>query len=196
MATNQKNLPLLLPTIRERSNSLAQQTSKTSVAKVSVEQFAQELVQDLPKLIAEHPAGVYVHHLHEYYGESPARILRAASLLETSKHIRVEQAANNSHYIVPYDYHPKVQFVELTDLQRRTIEFIIATITEQRAKTLQTNYSQLARLMVCSSGGIRTCLYRLVQLEYLQILSPSKQGKQSELLLALGKKISHPDLDT
>lgn len=156
--------------------------------KVSIDSFVYEVRSDLPRLITEHPNGVYVQHLHEEYGESPTRILRAFSLLEQRGVVTVHQAANNSHYILPVSYEVPTRFIELTDLQRSLLDFIIKTTQQENTTLLRTNYSQLSRALQCSTGGVRTSLARLEQLDYIKTLNPAQQGKPSALLLELTDK--------
>lgn len=163
-----------------------------TILKVPIESFAHEILTDLPKLMQDYPAGVTIHNLHIEYGESPARILKAISILESKELVTVHKAANNSSYIRPVSDGMPVEFGDLTDLQRRTLLFIRKTCEDAKTTRVSTNYMQLMRIMKCSPTGLRTCIDRLVQLGYLVIDQPSRHGKQSDLIIALGKKIIRP----
>jgi hypothetical protein len=170
----------------------------TTKLKPSLESFVWEILQDLPRLIAEHPQGITIAHLHEEYGESTARIMRALTTLEQKQKIQVFKAVNNSHYILPLNYDPKTKHADLTELQRNLIQFIETTCASNNTNQLLTSYSQLARVLKCSAGGLQNCLMRLQKLNLIHILQPPKQGKQLTLLIGLGsdqKSVDH-NLDT
>lgn len=160
--------------------------------KIPIENFAFEILGDLPDLMKEHPKGVMIQHLHAWYGDSPARILKAISILETKNRIRVYKATNNSSYILPSEAGLPDELGGLSDLQREACLLLRRICQDNKTTQVRTNYAQLARLLKCSATGIRTCIDRLVQLGYLVILEPSKHGKQSELLLQLGDKLLTP----
>ncbi len=160
--------------------------------KIPIENFAFEILGDLPTLMAEHPKGVMVQHLHSWYNESPTRIIKAISILEEKHHIRVYKAANNSSYILPLEAGLPDELGGLSDLQRAACQLLRKICAENKTTMVRTNYAQLARLLKCSATGIRTCIDRLVQLGYLVIVEPSKHGKQNELLLKLGDKLLTP----
>lgn len=156
------------------------QSPKTTV---SIPNFAWEIQQDLPELIRHHPTGVHVSHLHEYYGEPTARIMRAISYLVNKEKVTLHQAVNHSHYILPIGYVPATPHPELTDMQREVMDFIKNTCKAQNAKQLSTNYMQLARVLRRSAGGIRTCLARLEQLGYIQLQLNRLPGTQQTVLI-------------
>lgn len=151
--------------------------------RVSVESFAHEIQGDLARLIVQNPTGIYFAALADEYGESTARILKACQVLESRQVITVHQAASKAHYILPIGYKVATPFVELTELQRRLVLFLLKIGSQ--AKVVQTNYSQLARIMECSYGGLHTCINRLVALQYLTIEQHSAPGKQNQLILRL-----------
>lgn len=153
--------------------------------KPSLESFVWEIQQDLPRLIAEHPQGITVTHLHEEYGESTSRIMRALTTLEQKQKVKIHKAVNNSHYILPLHYDPKTKHANLTELQRNLIQFIESTCQKSNTTQLLTSYSQLARVLSCSAGGLQNCLLRLQKLGLIEILQPPKQGKQLTLLIGL-----------
>lgn len=160
--------------------------------KIPIENFAFEILADLPKLLEEHPKGVMIQHLHAYYAESTVRIIKAITILEEKHHIRVYKAANHSSYILPLEAGLPDELGGLSDLQRGCCQLLRKICTDNKTTLVRTNYAQLARLLKCSATGIRTCIDRLVQLGYLNIVEPSKHGKQSELLLKLGDKLLTP----
>lgn len=171
----------------------------TKPLRVSLEAFAHEILVDLPTLIVDHPAGVYFADLQEEYGESTARIMKACQLLASKEQLTIQQAASKAHYVLPKGYKPAVQFIELTELQRRLILFLIDLATKASTRSIQTNYSQLARIMLCSYGGLHTCINRLVALNYLEIVQQSAAGQQNQLILQLTDHLFEqiaPNLDS
>lgn len=171
-------------------------SSPSKASRVSIETFAWEVYNDLPKLIEEHVTGVYISHMQEYYGESAARVMKACQILQERGKVVLAQAASNAHYIIPPDYVCPVPFIELTDLQRKLVLYLHRTCRFQHTRQMRTNYSQLARIMNCSYGGLHTCTARLVDLGYLIITEPSKAGKQNQLLITLTGPLLDPHLDS
>lgn len=137
--------------------------------RVSVESFAHELQIDMSRLIREYPNGIYFAALADEYGESTARILKAVQILVDRNVVEVRQAASNAYFVVPKNYKPDVPLIELTDLQRKLVAFLYLTSKAADNRLLSTNYSQLARKMQCSYGGLVTAVNRLVALEYLEL---------------------------
>lgn len=167
---------------QERTNAL-----------IPIDNFAYEIRTDLQTLIASHPTGVSIADLHEFYGESPTRIQRAITILEGKGVISIHRAANHQHYILPNGYKIAQPLAELTDLQRRLCLLLHETCAKAKTSPptirMTTNYAQLARLLSCSNGGVRTCLQRLEQLGYLHIVAYSQQGKQDGLILEMTSKL-------
>lgn len=161
----------------------------TKQLRVSLDTFAYEILADLPRLIEQNPTGVYFSALVDEYGESSARIMKACQVLVGKNLIHLEQAASKAHYIMPIDHKPTVPFIELTDLQRRLVLYLLDVAKQKDAKAIQTNYSQLARIIECSYGGLHTCINRLVALEYLAIEQQSAPGKQNQLILRLTENL-------
>lgn len=159
---------------------------------VSIEEFTVEILEDLPRLFKGHPKGVAIHTLHTEYGESTQRILRAITILEERELIRVYKSSNNSSYILPLNAGPPDELGSLSDLQRRTCQYLRKLCEDNHTNKVRTNYAQLARILESSATGIRNCIERLSKLEYLTILNPSSHGKQSDLLLQVTDKLLHP----
>ena len=155
----------------------------TKKLRVSIESFAHELQNDIARLIDEYPNGIYYSVLADEYGESVARIVKAVQILIDRQHVEVRQAASNAYFIVPKGYVAPQPLIELTDLQRRLIYFLYMTAVKARNRLLTTNYSQLARIMSCSYGGLITAVNRLVVLEYLEI------RQQSPLVVYIPDKV-------
>lgn len=165
----------------------------TGILRVPTENFAFEILSDLPNLLKESPTGITIHQLHEYYGDSTTRIWRAISHLEHRHLIKVYQGPNGKMFILPPDQIPlPFNMGSLSDLQRNTVMFILNLCNQYKTAQVKTNYSQLARVLNCSATGIRTCVARLVELRYLAIVHPSAHGKQSDLILALGPALEQP----
>lgn len=162
----------------------------TDPLKVSMESFVYELRMDLPRLYAEHPTGITYHVLREEYGEPIPRIIRATQLLSDKGHIRIEQNASREHYILPVNApHPRehIRYADLTDLQRRLF-IVLSEARNPENNLVRTNYTQLARILNCSQGGVRSSLDRLTTLKYLHTHAAAIPGKQASLVLAI-----HPD---
>ena len=163
--------------------------------RVPVLSFAREISADLEDLMFQHPTGIYLSNLQDYYGESIARIQKAVDILEGQKSIVKKKSANNSYYILPASPDviertgAKQKFAGLTVLQVSVVEFLEKECKRQQVTRLRTNYSQLTRILNCSYGGLKQCLQRLVSLEYLRIEEPSKRGKSDQMIIALGTKL-------
>jgi len=168
---------------------------KPKIRNTSIDKFAKEILADLPKLIEEHPEGVHISHMHEWFGEGAARILKACQYLKAHDLVELHQSASKAHYITPVAYIPGIPFPELTELQRKVALYISKTCKAQDATQLRTNYSQLSRILECSYGGLRTCLNRLVSLHYIYLSSPSKPGRQDQLVITLGQILVDHNLD-
>lgn len=164
--------------------------------RISVADYAQEIASDLLDLLKDYPAGIYISHLQEYYGESVSRTHRACHILRDNGVVRIDRAASGAYYIVPSGTPLPVVLPELTALQRKLAVYLTSLCRRHSTERVRTNYSQLTREMTCSYGGLRACLRRLTDLQYLSIESPSLRGKQDEMILALGKKLVDLNLDT
>lgn len=151
---------------------------------IPVEEFARELLEDLPKLMEEYPDGIMFSDLREYYGETVSRISNACKLLATDDKIVIRMARhNNARFIMPKDFTTASRFPELTVLQRKVLELFIKQCRQYQTTRVRTNYSQLSRSIECSYGGIRTCIDRLSSLGYLTIASPGLRGKQAQMVI-------------
>lgn len=156
-----------------------------------IEDFAQEILTDLPQLYALYPKGITVGALREEYGESPQRILRAISILERDNHVQVSRTGQDPNHLQPTIETPtsiakkESPYGSLSELQRRTIIYLTDLCQASQTDRVRTNYGQLARILGASSGGIRTCIARLATLGYLTIESPSAHGSQNSLVLRL-----------
>lgn len=162
-----------------------------STLRVSIESFAVELHKDLQQLIDVHPTGIYLQHLQDMYGESPARINAATHILEEKGYVTKHRSISRAFYILPQNYTLPLPYPELTDLQRRLLLYLQDLCFQYNTFRVRTNYSQLANIQHCSHGGIKSCIHRLAQLHLLTIVSPSQRGKQSELVI----QITDPHLD-
>lgn len=175
------NLPMILPD--------REQTQERAVAKVPLTDFVDEVRQDLRVLIAEFPAGIYISHLVEWYGESASRCTRVCQILNEEKTVVIQQSASKAYYIIPaWQAIATVQYPELTLLQRQCVLLVQKLLDSDNAGQLRTNISQLARLLAASYGGVRACIIRLEKLGYLEVRTPSLRGRQDQMLLALGPK--------
>lgn len=159
----------------------------TDPLKVSMESFVYELRMDLPRLYEQNPTGITMHTLHQEYGEPIPRILRATQLLKDKGHIVIGQNASREHYILPANAPAPSEhtpYADLTDLQRRLFTLLVTSRNPQN-NLVRTNYTQLARLLDCSQGGVRSSLDRLTTLKYLSTHTPAIPGKQASLVLEL-----------
>jgi len=155
--------------------------------KVSMESFVYELRQDLPRLYSEHPTGITFHAIREEYGETIPRIIRATQVLESKGHITIGQNASREHFMLPACALPPSKitpYADLTDLQRRLFTLLVDSRNPEN-NLVRTNYTQLARVLDCSQGGVRSSIDRLTTLKYLRTYSPAIPGKQASLVLEL-----------
>lgn len=155
--------------------------------RVSLDSFVEELEVDLDRLIMEHPAGIYMTHLQEEYGESSARIMKACRTLEQKGIIRLQQAASKAYFITPIGHKTDIPLLTLTELQRRLLLYLLLLGSKSKPPTsrIQSNYSQLARIIKCSTGGIHTCINRLSHLGYIRVVQQSTAGQQQPLILEI-----------
>lgn len=160
--------------------------------RIPVLSFARELASDLDELARQYPNGIYYSHLSGYYGESVARVQKAVAILENQKVLTLYKSPNNAYYVLPTA--PILRtgndlYAGLSDLQMRLVGLVERECLRQKVDRLKTNYSQLSRVLNCSYGGLKQCVKRLVDLEYIQILEPPKRGLGDEMIVALGKKM-------
>lgn len=160
--------------------------------KISVEAFAKEISDDLPELVKTYGV-IFYTNLAEYYGESINRIKSAIDILWNKNIVSVVRSSNNAFIIIPVSNekmrlatHPDL--IVLTPLQRSVVIKLVQACKKQNASLIQTNYSQLARVSNCSYGGLRACLQRLEELEYVAITAKGLRGKQDVMLIELTMK--------
>lgn len=151
--------------------------------RISAQEYAQEIADDLDKLLAEYPAGIYISHLQDYYGESIARTHKACRILEERKAVSLNRSASGAYYILPIGYNSGVDLPELTQLQRKLTLYLLNLCQKHNTQRVKTNYSQLSREMQCSYGGLRACIKRLADLTYLKVETPSLRGKQDKMII-------------
>lgn len=169
---------------------MAVQETPPPILRVSVQEFANEIQRDLHRLLEEHPQGIYISDLQEEYGESTARIKTALRILEAKHAVSIHQAASRAYYIFPFDHQPSTPLLNLTDLQRSICVLLLNIVLEHPPATvIHTNYAYLAKRLQCSNGGIKSALYRLDSLKYLQILQGSQRGYADGLHLQLLRPI-------
>jgi hypothetical protein len=162
-----------------------------SKAVIPIEDFAKEILSDLPQLYSIYPKGITVAVMQEEYGESPQRILRALSILERDKHVQISRQGEDPNHLQPTIETPtsiakkESPYGSLSELQRRTITYLVDLCQASKTDRVRTNYGQLARILNASSGGIRTCIARLSALGYLVVESPSQHGSQNSLILRI-----------
>lgn len=150
---------------------------------LNAHQFRDEIMSDLPRLIAEHPNGVYLSHMQEEYGESTARIKTVLEGLATDGKLTLLQSASHSFYVLPTNYKPPTAHPELTPLQRMVLFYLQQLSAHSATHQIRSNYSELARIIKCSHGGIKSCLERLETLQHIRIVNPSSRGVQTALLI-------------
>lgn len=161
----------------------------TQSKRISIIDYCNEISNDLDELIKEFPYGISVSNLHEYYGESIARTMRAIHILSNQSLVTIHQSTTKAYYIVPTGFKFTVPFPELTELQRKLALYILQLCHKANTNRIQTDFSQLSRIMDCSYGGLRACIKRLTMLGYISLNSPSLRGKQTEMVIAMGKKL-------
>lgn len=159
--------------------------------RIPVSDYAKEIITDLDDLIAEYPAGIYIAHLTDYYGETISRTLGAVRLLESQAVVKMSQAVSGAYFVLPIGYIPIVEMPELTEQQRALVIYILRLCQQNKTQLIQTNYGQLARIMQSSYGGLRMRIQRLIDLNYFEMVKEPQRGKQHEMLIKLGAKLYH-----
>lgn len=156
--------------------------------RISLEDYQREILSDLPQLIEQHPDGIYIADLVEWYGESVNRTIKACQNLSRENRLQLLQAASKAYYVLPNAYQPKEALLELTPLQRQLVMYVARLASRSTINQVKTNYSQLARVLNSSYGGLRACVNRLVALGYLEMHHPSERGKQDQMLLSVNRQ--------
>lgn len=158
---------------------------------ITVEDFADEILNDLPNLISFHRGGVTTKHLLAFYGESYIRIRAAVKFLASKDLVHLWKNNENVYYIVPYGYPIPQRICTLTELQALLAYKLCSLCETLGRETVQTSYSQLARWTGFSNGGVRLAIDVLCSCNYIDILSPSKVGKKSDLRLLIKQELKN-----
>lgn len=163
-------------------------SAATKQLRISHVEFATEILRDLPYLMHEYKDGLYVRDLKDYYGESSNRIRHALSVLINQGIVELRQAPDKTYYIVLKGQEPP-QLVELTEMQRRIARFVMSTCKKSNTTKLQTDYSQLSRVLKISPVGLRSTMVRMHTLGYLLLSEPSQIGFPCTMILTIGPKL-------
>jgi len=157
---------------------------------VPLADYAEEVMEDLPKLIASYPTGVRITHLQAYYGETSSRTVKVMYMLAEQGRVHLGRTTSRAQYITPIGYEPPTKFPELTELQRKLLVYILDKCNSHipPASMIKTNYHQLSRIMNSSYGGMRACLKRLIELGYLHMTEQPKSGRQDGMVISIGAK--------
>lgn len=172
-----------------KSKHLTNKSSDKASRTIGVETYAQEIADDLPALMCEYPVGIYLTNLQEYYGESSIRTAKACQILERRGVIRIFQAASKAYYILPAHVDPSTILAELTPQQRKVAQFMQQTARITENNRLRTDYTQLARILDCSYGGLQATIQKLVALGYLSIETPPKRGFIAAMVIIVEPKL-------
>lgn len=156
--------------------------------RISYVDFAKEIKTDLPYLMHEYADGLYVMDLKAYYGETANRIHHALSVLVGEGEIELVKAPDKTYYIVCVGT-PPPPLIELTKMQRVIVRFVMDMCKKNNVTGIRTDYSQLARILNISSGGLRATMDKLHSLGYILIASPSKVGYLGSMTLRIGPKL-------
>jgi len=170
----------------------------TPQLRVSVQDFANEIQRDLPRLLREHPSGIFISDLQNEYGESPSRCKVAIRILQEKHAITLHQADSRAYFFFPTSHQPNIPLLSLTDLQRSICIYLLTICKANATPTsiVHTNYAYLAKRLQCSNGGIKSALHRLEKLQYLTILQESQRGYADGLHLQLLRPILDLNLDS
>lgn len=136
--------------------------------KITIRDFAREILTDLPTLIKRSPMGVSYSDLQEYYGESSQRIARALESLIMDDRIERKRRAGGAIYVIPKGYDTPRPFPELPHLQY----LLLVHLNKQkdRDNMVLTNYFKLAEELGHSVGGTKNAVQRLHELSHIKIL--------------------------
>lgn len=148
--------------------------------KVSIQNFAREILSDLPTLMVDHPMGVTISDLYEYYKESEQRIARAILHLMEEDRIVRKRRVSGTYYITPKDYRLPRPHPELTHNQWKLLEHLWE-LRPLKGDNVTTNHSRLADHLGFSIGGVGAAMEKLISLEYVEQVHPySKDTRQIE----------------
>ena len=152
-------------------------------------EFVKELAEDLPQIVQQ-DGFPNISYLVEYYGETTARVKAACRELEHRGKVVIKRAVNNAYIIVPVSELVEVSpLLLLTPLQKDLLILFARLCQHRKTDTVVTNYSQLARVVKCSYGGLRICVTRLVELKYIEILTTAVRGKQDSMTIRITPKL-------
>lgn len=159
--------------------------------KVTIKNFAREILSDLPTLMNDHPMGVTISDLYEYYKESEQRIARAILFLMDDDRIERKRRASGTYYITPKGYRLPRPHPELTHNQWKVLEYLW-DLRPLKSDRVITNHSRLADFLGFSIGGVGAAVDRLISLKYIEQVHPySKDTREIEY-----RVIIKPDWDT
>lgn len=166
--------------------------------RVPFQDYCEEVFRDLPMLIQKYPAGVYISHLIDWYGESINRTVKVCETLATQGRCETHKSASHAIYIVPIGYSPTVPLPELTELQR-TLVLLVLQYEHRHKQAYTTSYVHLSKTLTSSYGGVRNIVRRTCQLGYLILESSPSRGKVDSVVLRtnhdiLRKSITPPPL--
>lgn len=150
---------------------------------IPIQKFAEEIYHDLPSLYKQHPEGVLLSVLIDYYGESIQRVMHAVRRLETSSLIKFKKNQSGTYYVQPFSA-PDV--TGLSSLQQECLNYVHdhgQAFTPTNNVQMFTNYTHLAVALHSSNGGVRNAVLRLAELNYLKIVDPGKRGIADTLIL-------------
>jgi len=163
--------------------------------RIPLEEYANEILQDLPQLFKQYPAGIFTAQLQDFYGEPITRTLNACRKLASNGNVQLRRTAAGAYCMLPVGV-KMLPVWELSPLQLRLATLIRNICIREKTRYLKSNFSQLARQLNCSYGGVRACVFRLHELEYIVIKQPSKRGKQDMMLIQVLDKLLAQNLDS
>lgn len=144
--------------------------------------LSREILEDLPKLFGESPSGITLSQLHEYYGESYARLSSAVKHLQAIHRVDIIKGPQSTTLVFPKGRAPKNAIPQLTPLQAKLL-MVLQDARRTKGAPLHTNYARLAEVIQGSYGATRAAVQKLVQTRFIVILNPSERGRQDQLII-------------
>lgn len=143
-----------------------------------------EILEDLPDLYREHPTGVTLRDLNDWYGEANAKLAKVIQEMADLHLIDLRRGPQNTFILFPKGKGPQHEEIKLTPLQDHLLGTLRIAYSE-KARPLKTNYARLAQCCKSSYGGIRAAVQKLNDLRLITIEHQSERGHQDQLIITV-----------
>lgn len=161
-----------------------------------LEEFAEEIRQDLAKLSQQYPRGITVAALMDWYGEPVSRCTKVFKVMQKYDDVVVYK---NSHGA--FALHSKELLQDplakvrnnLTTTQVKILDYLLS----QPKLPVTTNFSELARTVKCSYGGVTQAIRKLTTMGLIKVIGEPRRGRPDGMSLTTplrGRSTKNPHL--